>query len=265
MPEASVLPVRFLGMERSNASESFLPHTHDFYELNYLTSGRTRMRLKDRSLACEANDFILLPPKMRHSFSYSQEESYGINELRFTGDRGFMQGICGEHQVIQLHDYDGAIQFLCSEIYRLQRNYHSGQEELFDAYLYAALLHMKQGTVLDIAEGNAETDDQVEQAVQYINDNILLRPVTVSTVAEALGMSPAYFSRMFQRRMDIAPVKYIIKVKMAQAKRMLTDGNYSIKEIAAALHYENQLYFSRQFTRDTGIPPRQYRAEMRSK
>ncbi|MDY3280663.1 MAG: AraC family transcriptional regulator, partial [Eubacteriales bacterium] len=100
---------------------------------------------------------------------------------------------------------------------------------------------------------------------QYINDNILAAPVTVSSVAEELGLSPAYFARLFQRRMGIAPVKYIIKVKMAQAKRMLTEGNYSIKEIAAALHYENQLYFSRQFTRDVGIPPRQYRAETRSK
>ncbi len=265
MSREAILPVSFIEMQRCKASDHFLPHAHDFYELNYITSGSTRLRLNDLVLACEVNDFVLVPPKQKHSFFYSQEQSYGSNELHFVCDRGFMQGVCEDHQVLKLHDYDGAVQFLCSEIFRLQRNYQDDDQDLFNAYLYAVLLHMRRGTVLEVADSSAPADDQVERAVQYINDNILAAPVTVSSVAEELGLSPAYFARLFQRRMGIAPVKYIIKVKMAQAKRMLTEGNYSIKEIAAALHYENQLYFSRQFTRDVGIPPRQYRAETRSK
>ena len=37
--------VEFLDMRRSNASENFLPHTHDYYELSYLTNGHTKIKL----------------------------------------------------------------------------------------------------------------------------------------------------------------------------------------------------------------------------
>ena len=142
MSREAILPVSFIEMQRCKASDHFLPHAHDFYELNYITSGSTRLRLNDLVLACEVNDFVLVPPKQKHSFFYSQEQSYGSNELHFVCDRGFMQGVCEDHQVLKLHDYDGAVQFLCSEIFRLQRNYQDDDQDLFNAYLYAVLLHM---------------------------------------------------------------------------------------------------------------------------
>ena len=122
---------------------------------------------------------------------------------------------------------------------------------------------MRLGDVMDTLAPAGQDEDPVERAVRFINDNILLRPVTVSAIAEELGLSPAYFTRLFQRRIGMTPVKYIIEVRVAQAKRMLTEENYSIKEIAAALHYEDQLYFSRQFTKATGLPPRKYREQTR--
>ena len=169
--------------------------------------------------------------------------------------------MCRETQIIKLHDYDGALHFLSSEIFRLSQSYGEGNAELFNSYLYTALLHMRRGVTLDTLAPLEREEDPVERAVRYINDNVLLKAVTVSSVAEELGFSSAYFTRLFQRRIGIAPVKYIIEVRMAQAKRMLKEENYSIKEIAAALHYDDQLYFSRQFTKATGMSPRRYRQE----
>lgn len=255
--------VEFLDMRRSNASEYFLPHTHDYYELSYLTNGHTKIKLNGLLLTYEAYDFVLVPAGVRHNLYYAQNEKYDNCTIWFRGDSEFLNSLCRETQAIKLHDYDGALHFLGSEIFRLHQNYGSGNAELFDAYLYAALLHMRRGDVMDTLAPAGQDEDPVERAVRFINDNILLRPVTVSAIAEELGLSPAYFTRLFQRRIGMTPVKYIIEVRVAQAKRMLTEENYSIKEIAAALHYEDQLYFSRQFTKATGLPPRKYREQTR--
>lgn len=255
------VPVEFLGSQRSSASDNFLPHAHDFYELNCLTNGKTKLKLNGLNLAYEAYDFVLIPAGVRHNLYYSQEEKYNNYAIYFRGSEEFLSSLCRDTQIVRLHDYDGALNFLTSEIFRLQHNYGAGNGELFDAYLYAVLLHMRRGTIMDTLAPAGQDEDPVDRAVRFINDHILLRPVTVSTVAGELGLSPAYFTRLFQRKIGMTPVKYIIEVRMAQAKRMLTEENYSIKEIAAALHYEDQLYFSRQFSKAMGVSPRKYRAD----
>lgn len=258
------IPVEFLGTQRSNASENFLPHVHDYYELNYLTNGRTKIKLNGLQLAYEAYDFVLIPAGIRHNLYYSQDEKYNNYAIWFRGGEAYLNSLCRDTQVVKLHDYDGALHFLGSEIFRLNQSYGAENAELFNAYLYAALLHMRRGAVLDTLVPQGQAEDPIERAVRFINDNILLRPVTVSAVAAELGFSSAYFTRLFQRRIGMTPVKYIIEVRMAQARRMLKEENYSIKEIAAALHYEDQLYFSRQFAKAAGMSPRKYRAETRN-
>lgn len=71
----------------------------------------------------------------------------------------------------------GALHFLGSEIFRLHQNYGSGNAELFDTYLYAALLHMRRGDVMDTLAPAGQDEDPVERAVRFINDNTCFGPL----------------------------------------------------------------------------------------
>ena len=46
---------------------------------------------------------------------------------------------------------------------------------------------------------------------------------------------------------------------VTEAKKILAQSRYQVKQIAWQLGYEDQYYFSRMFKRQTGISPRQYR------
>ena len=106
--------VEFLDMRRSNASENFLPHTHDYYELSYLTNGHTKIKLNGLLLTYEAYDFVLVPAGVRHNLYYAQNEKYDNCTIWFRGDSEFLNSLCRETQAIKLHDYDGALHFLGS-------------------------------------------------------------------------------------------------------------------------------------------------------
>ena len=64
---------------------------------------------------------------------------------------------------------------------------------------------------------------------------------------------------MFKKKIGIPPVKYVNEVKVAEAKRMLLKTDMTVKEIASALYYSDQFYFSQQFKRITGYSPSEYR------
>lgn len=248
----------FLGSRHSDVTSSVLPHAHDFYELNFLVSGRTKMRLNHLVLEYDTYDFILIPPGISHILYESAYDRFDNFVIWFRSDSLSFS----EHQIIKLHDYEGAVRFLCSEIYRLYRSSGTAFEDIINAYLHAVLLHMRRGLLVDTTR--QQSDDPVGKAIAYINENFLRQKVTVAMVAAELRMAPAYFTRLFRRRIGIPPVKFIAEMRIAEAKRMLAAKDMPVQEIARALFYEDPLYFFRQFSTLVGVSPSQYRKQFRN-
>jgi AraC-like DNA-binding protein len=48
-------------------------------------------------------------------------------------------------------------------------------------------------------------------------------------------------------------------MRMDSARYLLTHQRQSVKQTAAALGFENPLYFSKQFRKSAGVSPRAYR------
>jgi len=59
--------------------------------------------------------------------------------------------------------------------------------------------------------------------------------------------------------MKVPPMQYITSLRIAAAKGYLENSDKSIAEIAAAVGYENALYFSRIFKKRTGMTPSEYK------
>ena len=54
-------------------------------------------------------------------------------------------------------------------------------------------------------------------------------------------------------------MQYILSLRMANAQSLLESTQYNITEVAAAVGYDDPLYFSRLFRRHTGFSPTKYR------
>lgn len=244
----------FLGARHSDITTRVSAHSHEYYELNFLTRGKTKMRVNEKTIAYDSYDFILIPPRMKHILYESEYERFDNYVIWFKKKEE--QTI--NNQIIKLHDYGGAVQFLCSEIYQTYMKTGMEDLELINIYLKAVLLHMKKGLILGTDQPNKKDDDIAEQAIKFINTNIIVSHITVSMIASKLNVSPAHFSRSFKKKVGLSPVKYINEVKIAEAKRLLVKGEYTIKEISVQLHYDDQFYFSQQFKKLTGYSPTEY-------
>lgn len=68
-----------------------------------------------------------------------------------------------------------------------------------------------------------------------------------------------YLSEMFTRRISKTFVQYKNTLRIAQAKKMLSESNRSINDIAGLVGYDDTGYFSRVFKQITGVTPLQFR------
>ncbi len=98
----------------------------------------------------------------------------------------------------------------------------------------------------------------VTHAVNYMKSSPN-RVSSVSQLAEELGTSRATLSRLFRQWLEISPQKYWNAIRMESAKQLIETAQFSFKEIAEELGFQNSLYFSTAFRNYTGQTPTEYK------
>ncbi len=78
-------------------------------------------------------------------------------------------------------------------------------------------------------------------------------------LARSNGLSPSVFRRIWNHLVGIPPHRYVIERRMIHARRLLAETAMTISEIAYEVGYEDPLYFSRLFRKNTGISASMYR------
>ena len=68
-----------------------------------------------------------------------------------------------------------------------------------------------------------------------------------------------YINRIFKKETGQTIFSYLTRVRISQAKMLLTSGNLPIKTIALRVGYDDIYYFSNAFKKETGVSPTRYR------
>lgn len=113
-------------------------------------------------------------------------------------------------------------------------------------------------------QGNAGTrsayPEEVDKVTTYIKEHYCER-LTLESIAKSVGFSKSYISRQFKQYKGITIMEYVIRKRIEQAKQLLKEGDWSIKQISYALGYSDPNYFTWSFKKQVGISPMQYRYE----
>ncbi len=104
----------------------------------------------------------------------------------------------------------------------------------------------------------ADTVRPVRMAKQYIQ-NHYSEPITQEEVSSAVGLSAAYFSALFKKVEGEGFAKYLINVRMEQAKVLLRETNTPVSKICQQVGYNDLKHFTHTFEKATGVKPSVYR------
>ena len=105
---------------------------------------------------------------------------------------------------------------------------------------------------------NRFCSEHVQRAIDYTNQHFTeIR--NMSEVAEVVGLSPAYFSKLFKDETGMTFTNYLTKLRMQEAARLIQKTSMRINEIAERMGYANLAYFSTVFRKYYEINPFEYR------
>ena len=99
---------------------------------------------------------------------------------------------------------------------------------------------------------------RLERAVEYMLDN-LSEVVSIDHLAQVANLSKFHFIRSFKEVFGSTPHKFLEKLRMEKAMRLLSLSSLSIGHIATDLGFQSPDHFSRTFRTQYQLSPLQYR------
>lgn len=141
----------------------------------------------------------------------------------------------------------------------------ASQTEKFDCATLDFLKIVIKLSNLDKQQGELhgellDTEDEMERLVEYIAMNPK-RIVGNQELANVIFRSKDYVIKRFYTNFGITPYEYQLQQKFFSACNLLKNTKMSVKEIASALGYDDQHYFSYMFKKRCGMSPTQYRKQ----
>ena len=98
----------------------------------------------------------------------------------------------------------------------------------------------------------------IQSSKNYIEEHVT-DAITAEVLAERLGYTPHYFTRLFKAETGFTVKDFILRTKIDEAKCLLINTEMSVLNISESLKFSSQSYFTHQFERVEGMTPSQFR------
>ncbi len=137
-------------------------------------------------------------------------------------------------------------------------------QKLDDIHTVEGVRSLHDEMVLDFTEKmrkicRSDTNSRhISLCKEYIYSHIKER-ITIEDLADELGVSASYLSRLFKKETGDSVSIYIRRQKMEIAKNLLQYSEYSMIDIANRLSFSSQSHFTQQFREFVGMTPKKYR------
>ncbi len=113
-----------------------------------------------------------------------------------------------------------------------------------------------------VEQNTVKLSPAVEKALNYIYSNYE-KPLQVGGIANHVSLSRYYFSRIFKKETGRSPNECLAEVRINAAKKLLSEKDFPISEIAEKCGFTNTSHFSRFFREKTGQSPASFRKAFR--
>ena len=180
----------------------------------------------------------------------------GVYKLRISANTVCHRQIDEVKNLFYLY-YSEMVQFIkkrdiakeaCERVYTFNRLMHQADLATFNTWLAESLHELSEALL---------NNGKINKAKQYIRQHYS-EPLTLSMVAEQLGISEGHLSRMFRQSEGCVFSHFLLATRMEVAKNLLTTTNLKIYEVAQQVGYTSTEQFSKMFKKIVGVTPKAF-------
>ena len=250
--------------------------SHNFWEMVYIDSGEAIITADEREFVLKQGQAYFHKPEEEHTIRTEEafansaivtfscaSESMKLFENRTVVLNEF------EKQLLNKIIFEGKLSFKdkLNDIYLVKmtkrENAPFAGEQLIKNSLELLLISLARNLRNEAENPVSENFiapsgvKLVENILQILNES-LYENINLDIIADKLNFSKTYIKAVFKKHTGTTIIQHYIDLKIAEAKKLLSQNKYTVTEIAFMLNFNSVHYFSRQFKFRTDMSPTEY-------
>ena len=243
-------------------------HYHYYYECFYVRHGLARFFVNNSLCDLHSGDMIIVPPREVHFNKYLSNTIriniyFNESDLLHNGQPYFSDLETRLLRLVMVHTpsaYIEKIEHTIDDMLSEEKTDDENTPEMMELLLKQFFLNVSRYGIFhyDLSANTPEEDSDMLVAARYIKEHFS-EHITLSSLADMAGLTPAYFSRKFTQVTGMGMKEYLSYVRLQSAAQELRSTDHKITEIAINCGFSDSNYFKDAFRKMYGVSPREYR------
>lgn len=256
------LKLFYCGTQECEGGLSWGPAIKDHYKIHYIHSGKGILKTGDTTFELSAGQCFLICPDTVSFYKADEVAPWTYYWVAFDGlnSSPYLKraGLSIENPVMKCN-MDSKILECFSFMFKESQNQKSGDLNLLSSlYRFLSILIDENSSQNLTINTNKKENAYIHKAKELIEMNYS-SSIKINEIADTLGLSRKYFSKLFKEAMGITPMEFLLNFRLNKACDLMNNQKLSIGEISRSVGYDDQLLFSRTFKKFKGISPSLYR------
>lgn len=257
-------PDHFVGLELKQGvaeAKPSAPHMHEAYQISLINAGATIFRYRrSRQIAPAGSLMAIIPGEVHENVSVGARTFAGIYaEPTFLHQLELLERPEQVPYISEAVIRDTTSLALFTAIFQTFSEPSSLLER--ETCLVQAFTHVF-AYYTDKRLAGCKVD-QEHRAVALVKDFIRERyeeNVTLCDLSAITGLHKNYLLNVFTKEVGMSPHRYLINIRISQAKRLIRQG-VPLTEVAAATGFSDQSHLTREFRKHSLVTPGTYRRQ----
>ena len=233
------------------------------YHILYIYQGKCTVEDRENLLTAKAGDIILFKPDEPQIYSFRAQDKSISCYVHFSGEKceEYLKKIGIYNSRITHIGVSKRIRNLFSNL-QFEYLYPKDFSKELSSALMLELLFAIGREKLNISKNKLTYDVRIDE----IQKEILRSPSewqSVSYYADKCNLSISRFHHIFKEQTGLSVKEYISNMRIKYASEILLETDISVSETANMLKYNSATYFIRDFKKQMGMTPNEYKQKYR--
>lgn len=252
--ELSVFKIHNIGYSADIAGTTFASRKNEFHLVGYVLSGKGTY---NGHPLMAGQGFLFTPNIVEHLYP---DKADPLELLWFTSADPHFGTILKHYGAddithIFTHSFPPELQYI-KELVLTENRTTISDGRMLELFFSVFKYHLNDPAAVSAPCTAAQK--YIDFSVNYIRANYS-RNITVSQQTKILGISQPYFYKIYMQAFGKSPKAFIGEYRIMQAKKMLTETELTVSEVARSVGFSDSFAFSKYFSSKQGCSPSKYR------
>lgn len=262
----------------------FGPRYLQDFQILVMQAGEGTISIHDVEYELLPGDAVFYGPNERHQVKSSVGDPLRLAGIHFMMCARDESGLCSQHKFGREFPWQTGLAtspLQPAPVSKISVGLHSNVHHLCEALILSYFMEPtgrkleKRGLILQLLQAwhdatpkqNAvDSSNALSARYRRIMDSCeqtllanLRHPPSAAQLAAMSELSEGYFNSLFKRSYGYTVTTFVTRHRLLEARRLLVQGQLSVKEVAAQIGFHDQFHFSRLFAKTFGVAPSRLR------